>query len=139
MLKTTNGGTNWVALSSGTIWNLYSVYFTDANTGYAVGAVGTILKTTNGGGYPQGVNNFLSISNSLKLYPNPAFNDLTVETSETATQIQLSILNLEGQQLITRQLTQPKTQLDISSLPSGVYFVRLTSDKSVVTGKFIKQ
>ena len=29
---------------------LYSVYFTDANTGYAVGEGGTILKTTNGGG-----------------------------------------------------------------------------------------
>ena len=29
--------------------SLSSVYFTDANTGYAVGGFGTIVKTTNGG------------------------------------------------------------------------------------------
>src|SRR5580765_4583217 len=28
---------------------LYSVYFTDRNTGYASGALGTIMKTTDGG------------------------------------------------------------------------------------------
>ena len=38
----------WTAISSGTNNYLYSVYFTDANTGYVVG-VGTILKTSNGG------------------------------------------------------------------------------------------
>ncbi len=37
----------WTALTSGTTANLYGVYFTDANTGYAVG--GGIYKTTNGG------------------------------------------------------------------------------------------
>jgi photosystem II stability/assembly factor-like uncharacterized protein len=39
----------WTSLTSGTTSNLYSVYFTDANNGYAVGASGTIVKTTNGG------------------------------------------------------------------------------------------
>ncbi|MDQ3020610.1 MAG: YCF48-related protein, partial [Bacteroidota bacterium] len=29
---------------------LYSVDFVNTNTGYAVGTVGTIMKTTNGGG-----------------------------------------------------------------------------------------
>jgi photosystem II stability/assembly factor-like uncharacterized protein len=49
ILKTTNGGTSWIALSSGTTQDLYSVYFTNANTGYVVGKGGTILKTINGG------------------------------------------------------------------------------------------
>ncbi|MGH7595302.1 MAG: YCF48-related protein, partial [bacterium] len=39
----------WSAHTSGTTNVLYSVYFTDANTGWAAGEVGTILKTTNGG------------------------------------------------------------------------------------------
>jgi photosystem II stability/assembly factor-like uncharacterized protein len=29
--------------------DLYSIHFTDATTGYAVGDNGTIIKTTNGG------------------------------------------------------------------------------------------
>jgi photosystem II stability/assembly factor-like uncharacterized protein len=49
ILRTTNGGANWVAQSSGTTNTLTSVCFTDANTGTAVGRHGTILRTTNGG------------------------------------------------------------------------------------------
>jgi len=40
----------WVPQTSGTPYALYSVRFPiDAQTGYAVGAQGTIIKTTNGG------------------------------------------------------------------------------------------
>jgi photosystem II stability/assembly factor-like uncharacterized protein len=49
IIKTTNGGNNWIALSSGTTVDFNSVNFTDANTGYVLGNRGTILKTTNGG------------------------------------------------------------------------------------------
>jgi len=76
----------------------------------------------------------------LSLYPNPASDNIIVETSSsTSTQSQLSISNINGQCLITRSITQPSTNLDISNLPGGVYFVRLTSEISVATGKFIKQ
>jgi photosystem II stability/assembly factor-like uncharacterized protein len=49
MIKTTNGGTNWYLLTSGINTNLYSVYFLDVNTGFAVGDIHTILKTTDAG------------------------------------------------------------------------------------------
>lgn len=47
--KTTDGGTNWSAQTSGTANQLNDVYFADASNGWAVGDSGTILKTTNGG------------------------------------------------------------------------------------------
>ena len=49
ILKTVNGGSNWIIQTSGTANSLSSVYFTNANIGYAVGESGTILKTVNGG------------------------------------------------------------------------------------------
>jgi photosystem II stability/assembly factor-like uncharacterized protein len=52
ILKTTNGGTNWSLLNTGTTEAIRSLYFVDANTGYAVGGYtsgGVILKTTNAG------------------------------------------------------------------------------------------
>jgi hypothetical protein len=49
ILKTANGGTNWVQQSSGTTSYLWGVSFTDANTGTTVGTYGTILRTTDGG------------------------------------------------------------------------------------------
>src|ERR1019366_4854249 len=49
VFKTTNGGTNWTALTSGTTSVFNSIFLTDMNTVYAVGGVGDILKTSNGG------------------------------------------------------------------------------------------
>ncbi|MBX7041502.1 MAG: FG-GAP-like repeat-containing protein [Ignavibacteria bacterium] len=48
-LNTANGQLGWVPQTSGTSSSLLSVYFTDNNTGWAVGNAGTILKTTNSG------------------------------------------------------------------------------------------
>jgi len=47
IIKTINGGNNWVLMISGK--NLSSVFFTDVNTGYVVGDTGVILKTTDAG------------------------------------------------------------------------------------------
>jgi photosystem II stability/assembly factor-like uncharacterized protein len=48
IFKTINAGLNWTPmLESGP--DLYSIYFTDALTGYACGSGGAIIKSTNGG------------------------------------------------------------------------------------------
>ncbi|MEO0095194.1 MAG: YCF48-related protein [candidate division WOR-3 bacterium] len=47
IVKTTNGGQNWVVQNSGMMGDLWGVCFVNEQTGYAVGD--TILKTTNGG------------------------------------------------------------------------------------------
>jgi hypothetical protein len=115
---------------------LYSVYFTDANTGYAVGLNGTILKTTNGG---TGYSDLSFTSKTLNIYPNPLSEKITIELSGIPCTRQLSIMNLNGQEVMQYKITESKTQIDITSLPSGVYFVRLTNDKTVQVGKIVKQ
>lgn len=78
IMKTTNGGQNWVQQFSATNW-LYSMYFIDNNTGWIGGRadgaqnVGLIYKTTNGG---QNWNNPLTIDS---LY----FNDIKFINSNT--------------------------------------------------------
>ncbi|MBK7446360.1 MAG: hypothetical protein IPJ45_10170 [Ignavibacteria bacterium] len=49
ILKTTDGGNNWLQQISPTRNLLKSVYFVNENTGYAVGDTGIILKTINAG------------------------------------------------------------------------------------------
>jgi photosystem II stability/assembly factor-like uncharacterized protein len=49
ILRTTDGGATWKQQSSGTTAALRGVFFTDANTGTAVGDAGIILRTTDGG------------------------------------------------------------------------------------------
>jgi hypothetical protein len=86
-----------------------------------------------------GVDNQKKKNNNVTIYPNPATNNITIELSGAVKESTVSIFNIEGQQLITRQITKPKTQVDISTLPSGVYFVRLTNNKTVEVGKFVKE
>jgi hypothetical protein len=49
ILRTTDGGTNWVAQTSGITSSLFGVSFADANTATAVGQDGVVLRTTDGG------------------------------------------------------------------------------------------
>ncbi len=80
--------------------------------------------------------NELNNSTTVKMFPNPAAEKITIEAQ---TRGSLTILNLEGQKLLIHQITEHKTQIDISSLPKGVYFVRITNDRMVEVGKIIKQ
>jgi len=48
--KTTNGGANWLNVYSSTQNEIFGdIFFTNVNTGYAVGSYGKLLKTTNAG------------------------------------------------------------------------------------------
>ena len=50
LYKTTNGGTNWNTVYNSTTNEIFTdIYFTNTNTGYAVGSYGRQMKTTNAG------------------------------------------------------------------------------------------
>jgi photosystem II stability/assembly factor-like uncharacterized protein len=49
ILKTTNGGTSWVSMTSGVSLTLRALKYINPNVCFVTGAAGTILKTTNGG------------------------------------------------------------------------------------------
>lgn len=77
---------------------------------------------------------------SIVLYPNPA-NDLLTITLDQIRAINKSILtvySIEGRMLLQQFITQNKTELDISGLSNGIYFIKVTgSDKSSIL-KFVK-
>jgi hypothetical protein len=75
----------------------------------------------------------------MLIYPNPAKEKLTIETPPVSTKTDLTIMNLNGVEILSQTVTGPKTQLDLSSLPAGVYLVRLTNDRTAEIGKIIKQ
>jgi hypothetical protein len=71
-----------------------------------------------------------------KLHPNPSLDKITLETAFNG---QLSILNLNGQQLLQKEKTEPTITIDVSNLPNGVYLVKVVGQTGVQVGKFIKQ
>ncbi|MCK9423507.1 MAG: T9SS type A sorting domain-containing protein [Bacteroidales bacterium] len=75
----------------------------------------------------------------FKIYPNPARDKITIETSVRSPKGQVSIVNLTGQEYMKQTITEPSTQVNINRLPSGIYFVRITGAETVKVGKIIKQ
>jgi hypothetical protein len=70
------------------------------------------------------------------IYPNPALNTITIESNAKGI---LSFLNLQNQEVLQLEITEPISIIDVSGMKSGVYIFRLTNDRTVQMGKFIKQ
>ena len=58
----------------------------------------------------------------LNLFPNPVRNKLSVTMAQQA---EISVYNLNGQLHIRQQLNAGSNTLDLSSMPAGVYIVRI--------------
>lgn len=88
----------------------------------------------------------LEIENSIEnnntqlvIYPNPASDQLTIETKQISEEMVLSICNVNGQEQIREQINDRKIQVDISNLTSGIYVVKLITDKTIEVKKIIKE
>ncbi|MDD5570646.1 MAG: T9SS type A sorting domain-containing protein [Bacteroidales bacterium] len=75
----------------------------------------------------------------ITIYPNPATNKITIELPQPAKESTLIICSINGQELIKQQATSCRLQVDISNLPSGIYFVKVVNDKTVEVKKIIKE
>ena len=76
---------------------------------------------------------------SMKLYPNPAGNILHVEFEGIDNpQGLLTITDLAGVVVLTRECHEPVTRLDVSHLAPGLYVVGFRNEKGVVVRKFVK-
>ncbi len=75
-----------------------------------------------------------SLETEISLYPNPATDRLTLAYNPSVKQ--LSLVNLLGQSLKVLEINASgQMEVDISNLPSGVYFVRVNEQ---VLKKFVK-
>lgn len=131
IFKTINEGNDWSELNSNVTTALNSIYFVDSNIGYTVGNNGVILKTISGG---VGIDEVIN-ENSVSIYPNPAFDQITIESSLMFDRIE--IIDILG---VTVYSTEQKiNQLSMQNYASGVYFVKFTSGNHSIKKKIVKQ
>jgi hypothetical protein len=76
----------------------------------------------------------------ILVYPNPArqyLNILINQTGQTTGSIEL--YSMDGRKYFDKELTQSKTVLDISGLPTGLYLLKIIRDQSMVVRKIFKE
>jgi len=86
----------------------------------------------------QSINEKQDNGNLIKIYPNPANTNISVEVSQTDKNSILSIYNMIGIELIKQPIKENKTQIDISQLKSGIYFIKVTRGDIITTKKIVK-
>jgi len=143
-------------ISPGTIKNLY-IYFNPMVSNCAIKSICDYLASPTGevviSDNAPGCNSLAEVetacnavsvndpipANGFSVYPNPSSDIITIETSESPFNSYLSLVNLNGQELLYQQTTKAVTEMDISNLPGGIYFIKVRSEKAVEVRKIIKK
>lgn len=76
-------------------------------------------------------------SSQTLIYPNPVNDKLTVESQEAINNVK--IYNLMGALVYSQKDCTNKVEIQTSNLSSGIYFIRLTTNKVTETRRFVKE
>jgi plastocyanin len=104
--------------------------------------------TVNG---PSGINDFAAASEKINIYPNPTNGKFTLQIigsdgyagslSGNDQQTTLEIFNILGEKIADMSgfISQASNEIDLSSVPDGIYFIRINDRKKIYTERLIKQ
>jgi hypothetical protein len=87
----------------------------------------------------NGITSYAEIKNEKAfIYPNPAENVIYINMDNSAESV-TCIYNLEGKQLICRQITTEDNSIDISTLIQGIYIIKIAESNRVSINMLIKE
>ncbi|MGA0232503.1 MAG: T9SS type A sorting domain-containing protein, partial [Saprospiraceae bacterium] len=77
------------------------------------------------------------LTSDISVYPNPFVNILSIESQNTRIQ-RLELYDNIGRLIVSRYASGKYESLDLSSIQSGTYLIRITTNKGVITRKVIR-
>ncbi|WP_298518727.1 T9SS type A sorting domain-containing protein [uncultured Kordia sp.] len=82
----------------------------------------------------------LSFKDYFTMYPNPTREKLYLKLKQDLTISSFTIYNMFGQKVKTIPYKNTElTSIDVTDLKSGQYFIRIATDKTLLTTRFMKQ
>ena len=85
--------------------------------------------------YTEGVDEQSGIKTLV--YPNPVNDKLTIEAEQALGTVE--IYNLMGALVYSQKDCANKVEINTSDLPTGIYFIRMTNDKTSEARRFVKE
>ena len=101
---------------------------------YIVDAWNNVIRRINGPLTSLSAPGKTSVTHDVLIYPNPASTLLNIAASTTIDQV--AVTDLLGQTVFSHEYNQPRVQVHIADLPTGVYFVKINGSE---VKKFVKE
>ena len=79
------------------------------------------------------------VSDSVKIYPNPANNSLSISLNQNDAIKLVTINNMIGQKVKVISADIDLSKIDISTLSAGTYFIKVETNNGEITKKLIKR
>ena len=80
------------------------------------------------------------LTSGFSLYPNPASNNVTIEFMGEEQLVNLNVVNIHGQQVLSAKFTNTASvRLNVADFSSGIYFTKIVTNEGNNTVKFIKK
>lgn len=80
----------------------------------------------------------ITLEKQVQMFPNPVSNTLNFQLPEKLTGSELMLFNAQGAVVATQTIAAGQTEVDVTALPVGTYFARLTTKEGVVSKRFLK-
>lgn len=74
----------------------------------------------------------------LSVYPNPSSKELRMEINKNFSKAQYQLIDIQGRVVKEEKVFSKSLKIDISSLPTGTYFLHTTKDQKVSRHKIVK-
>ncbi|EJL64761.1 T9SS type A sorting domain-containing protein, partial [Flavobacterium sp. CF136] len=84
------------------------------------------------------VTNDFEVSSGLKIYPNPAENNATIELNDFDN-VSLQVFDITGKMLFNQSLNSAINTVNIEELQAGTYLFKISSAKGIATSRVIKR
>lgn len=90
----------------------------------------------------EGIPSVISLSNKINLFPNPAYDKLTL-TMNGISDLSYSLFSIDGKMIIEKNIgtinSDVSTDIMLNNIPSGIYILRLISKEEVEYRKIVIQ
>jgi len=119
---------------------LTSVYFTSSTNGYVAGVERTLLKFSTDGATTE-INSGLFKADCFEVFPNPGNGRFNLKVPAGQQVNSVSVVNSLGQTVRNVDISGQDSEFtfDLSNQPNGIYFLRYSSGKKLVSRKIIKR
>ncbi|MFZ1260066.1 MAG: T9SS type A sorting domain-containing protein, partial [Chitinophagaceae bacterium] len=81
----------------------------------------------------------LLVDNKISVFPNPVTRSVNVRIPAVQGMADIKVFDMYGKMVIQKTSGQVNTQLDVSTLPAGIYMVKVMNDGKESTMKIVKE